>query len=144
MNEGMVRLAQAADKKNQVMRLENWGRWTRRGSAPGLGLPTWGSLYNQFIPDQSNSITVNDLDAQKIEHVISSLDVAGRGGFGWGELWGAVLRIEYSERDSKNQRPVAVRAKHVSRKFKRPCAARTYYHHLQNATRAVFQFTDSL
>ena len=144
MDEGLRRLAKAQEEKEQLVRLDNWGRWNRSGATPNLGYATWGEILKFFLGDTSQSLTIDEIDAQKLEYVISTLDVAGRGGFSWGELWGFCLRVEHMERSSNNQRPIALRAKDVSRKFKRPCAVRTYQHHLQNARRAVFALVEPL
>ena len=140
----MNKLALKMLKDEQECRLINWGNWARSGSNPGLDFTTWGEVLKQYLGERQNSVTINEIDAMKLEHVISTLDMSGRDGFGWGELWSAVLRIEYVERHEGQQPAQEQKAKDVSRKFKRPCSSRTYRHHMYNAKRAVFSLVDPI
>ena len=140
----MNKLAQKLIRDEQEIRLSNWGRYVRSGSHPGLDYTTWGQVLRQYLGEPDNSITINEIDGQRLEDVISTLDVSGRNGFGWGELWSAVLRVEYVERPEGQQPAQEQKAKDISRKFNRPCSSRTYRHNLWNAKRAVFSLIDPL
>lgn len=122
-------------------RLINWGRWLRHDQTiRRLGYP-WKS---PFVFSPSKGAAIADLDAEHIEWVISSLDVAGRQGFGKGMLYAYILRLEFAERDGDHLPPVGDRAKDVSRRFKRPCGERTYYYHLAAAKRLVAVLAEEL
>ena len=140
----MSMLAAKLQKDEELLRLSNWGRWCASGGDLVQGYTTWGELLKQFLGEHGNRITIDELDALKLEFVISTLDMRGRDGTGLGELWAFCLRLEYVERSTNTQRPQSLRAKHVSRKFKRPCAARTYRKHLYNARKAVFLLAEPL
>ena len=140
----MNMLAAKMQKDEQLLRLGNWGRWCRSGNNLVQGYTTWGELLKQFLGEHANRITIDELDAMKIEYVISTLDIVGRDGIGWGEIWAFCLRVEHVERSDNQQRPQSLRAKHVSRKFNRPCASRTYRKHLFNARKAVFSLVEPL
>jgi len=142
--EAVRALARKQQDITNEMRLRNWGNWCRSGSHPGLGYSTWGQILKQFLGEQSRRVMIDELDAQIIEDTISTLDMVGRDGFGWGHLWAFCLKVEYVERSDSHQRPQSERAKDVSRKFQRPCAARTYRYHLYNARRAVFTLIEPI
>ena len=143
-DNGIRALAKKQQDITNEMRLRNWGNWCRSGSHPGLGYSTWGQILKQFLGERSRRTMIDELDAQILEETISSLDIAGRNGFGWGQLYSFCLRVEYVERHDSMQRPQSERAKDVSRKFQRPCAARTYRQHLYNARRAVFALIEPI
>ena len=133
-----AKLKKKLNGQEQEVRLVNWGRWHRHDDTLArLAYPTWPQIMRLYWPAPGGP-AVAELDAEHLEHVISTLDIAGRGGFGWGELYAFCLRIEYIERPTDKQRPPSERARFVREKFKRPCAVRTYHHHVQNAKRAVF------
>ena len=141
---GIAALARKQAEVTKEMRLVNWGRWNRSGSNPNLDYTTWGEIFSFYLGAPSKQM-VNELDAQVIEHVVTTLDMSGRAGeFPWTELYAFVLRLEYMERSDDNQRVQSERAKDVSRKFKRPCASRTYRKHLYNAKRAIFTFIPAI
>jgi hypothetical protein len=94
---------------------------------------------SRYFP-QATHITPNDIDAQHIEDIISTLDIAGRKGMGLGEIWAFVCRLEYIEYD----RPRSVKAEHVRRKYNRSCSERTFRYHLYNAKRAIYVFASPL
>ena len=138
MNEGIKSLARKQTKITRDIRLLNWGLWNRTGSNPNLDYTTWGDIFSFYLGEPGGK-TINDLDAQLIENVITTLDITGRAGvYPWTELQAFVLRLEYMERAESSQKPQSERAKDVSRKFKRPFATRTYRYHLYNAKRVVF------
>lgn len=113
-------------------RLVNWGRWLRADNTfAALGFPKFDPVFARSTPGPS----IADLDAQHLEHVISTLA-------GWdasrGPLYAFILKIEYAERPGHALPPAEVRAEYVRRRFNRKCARSTYYGHLASARRAVF------
>ena len=136
--EALISLHKKQQETTENIRLENWGRWNRAGGNERLDYTTWGEIFSFYLGSPSGE-TVDEIDAEKIELVITTLDMAGRNGdLPWTELHAFVLRLEYMERSEGNHLPQSERAKHVSRKFKRPCAKRTYRYHLFRAKKAVF------
>ena len=95
----------------------------------------------QYWGEPGTGATVaNEIDGAHLAYIISTLDMAGREGIGIGDLYAFILKIEYIE----IARPVGERAKHVSRKFSRPCGERTYYYHLAAAKKAVHSFAEPI
>ena len=113
------------------VRLLNWGKWLRYDDTLAkLGYPTQAPFV--FSPRKGG--TIADPDAEHMEFVVSSLMVSG---FGDGELFAFILKVEYAERPEHMLGPVVVRARDVSRRFRRPCSERSYYRHLTRAKIAV-------
>lgn len=113
-------------------RLKNWGRWLRYDDTLArLGLPTQSPWV--FSPRKGGMIA--DLDAEHMEWVITCMYCSG---LDYPHLHAFILRVEYAEHPEGQVPPVSQRAADVRRRFKRPCAERTYYHHLANARRAAF------
>ena len=122
-------------------RLVNWALFLRHGGIPALGLITWPQIMKQYWGDPGAGIwAANEIDAAYLAYIISTLDMAGREGFGLGDLYAFILKLEYIEIG----RPVGQRAKHVSRKFQRRCGERTYYYHLAAAKRVVHEFAEPI
>jgi hypothetical protein len=111
-------------------RLINWGRWLRADNTlKQLDYPSACPFV--FSPPRGG--TLDDLDAEEIEWVVSSLACGG----GRGALHAFVLRIEYAERPDGQMPPVQVRARDVARKYKQRCSRSTYYNLLRDARKAV-------
>jgi len=123
-------------------RLINWGRWLRWDSTIArLGYPTQCPFV--FSPRKGKMIA--DLDAEHIEWVVSSLYMAGtKPGFELSLLYAFVLRVEFAERPENSQPHVSQKAEDVRRRFKRPCAERSYYRHLYNAKLAVMVWAEEM
>ena len=122
-------------------RLINWALFLRHGGIPALSYVTWPQIMKQYWDGTDDRATCSDeIDAMYLADIISTLDVAGRDGIGLGSLYAFILKIEYIEIG----RPVGERAKHVSRKFSRPCGERTYYYHLASAKTAVHSFAEPI
>ena len=128
-----------ATDREITARLINWGLWNNTNCYPNLGYPAFVEIMSEYFPSATR-INPNEIDAQHIEDVISSLDLAGRGGIGWGEIWAFVCRLEYIE----FERPRSAKAEHVRLKYKRPCSTRTFRYHLYNAKRAIHIFSDPI
>ena len=115
-------------------RLLNWGSWLRwDNTIARLGYPT----QCPFVFSPRKGAMVADIDAEHIEWIVSSLHVSE---LPLGVLYAFVLKVEYAERPDKAVPHVSQRAGDVRRRFRRPCAERTYYHHLAKAKRAVTMF----
>jgi len=122
-------------------RLVNWALFLRHGGIPALSYVTWPQIMKQYWSEPgAHSNVVNEIDGMHLADIISTLDIAGRNGTGLGDLYAFILKVEYIERG----RPVGLRAKHVSLKFKRPCGERTYYYHLAGAKLAVHSFAEPI
>lgn len=116
-----------------IARLINWGLWSRFGGIPKLGYPAWIDIMREFFPADCHTIP-DDLDAQHIEDIISTLNIAGRRGMGWGEVYQFILKMEFVE----HGRPQKLKAQHVRGKFKQPCSVRTYQYHFYRVKRAIY------
>ena len=126
-----MNLAERIQRDEIHVRLINWGSWLRHDSTfSKLGYPSQAP----FIFSPSKGVLIADLDAAYIEWIVSTLHMSG---FERGLLYAFILKVEYAERSEGKVPHVSQRAKDVSRHFKRPCAERTYYHHLANAKKAV-------
>ena len=144
MNEGIVKLARKYEKETQEYRLKNWGKWNRSGNNPNLNYVTWGEIFSFYLGSPVIEF-IDSNDAQEIEGVITTLDIAGKNGeYPMTQVQMFCLRVEYMERSDKSQRPIEERAKHVRRKFKRPCGKWSYYKHLTNGRNAVFALAKDL
>lgn len=121
------------------IRLVNWGLWGSIGGLPYLDLPKWCDIMRDYFP-RDGRIAPNDIDAQHLEDKISSLDIAGRNGFGWGELYRRVFILEFKERG----RPQSVKAKMISREFNRPVSMRTYRSYIYKGKRVLYEFVDPI
>lgn len=121
------------------LRLVNWGLWSRTGGIPNLNYPAWIDIMRDYFPADTR-ITPDSNDAEIIENVISTLNIAGRRGMGWGEVYQFILKMEYVEYG----RPQSLKADHVRYKFKHPCSMRTYRYHLHGAKEAVYKFSGPL
>lgn len=130
-------------KIERQARLRNWGRWARSGNH-GLGYSTWAQVLKHYLGDPSRGQTVDELDAEILEHCISTLDLIGRAEGSLLEVQAFVLRLEYVETPDSRHPAQEQKAKDVSRKFKRPCSTRTYRQHLYNARKAVFTLIGDL
>jgi len=119
------------DNELVTARLINWGLWVR-GGMPYLGYPAWTDIWHGYFPSKVH-ITPDCDDAEHIEYIVSSLDIAGRGGLGLGDIYAFICRLEYVE----IERPRMAKAEHVRRKYNVPCSERTFRYHLYNAKRAV-------
>jgi hypothetical protein len=141
LNKQAGRLRSDAIDEELHGRLLNWGRWLRYDDTVSqLGYPK--KCPFTFSPSRGGMVA--DIDAQHIEHVVSSLDMAGRGGFGHGWMYAFILRVEYAEKPDGLMGPVSERAKDVSRRFKTRCSQRQYYNLLYRARRMVAEFVDKL
>ena len=124
--------------KEITARLINWGLWAK-GGIPKLGTPAFVEIMSEYFP-QDTRIAPDEIDAQHIEEILSSLDIAGRGGMNWGDVWAFVCRLQFIE----IERPTQAKAEHVRSKFKIRCSERTYRYHLFNARKAVHAFANPL
>lgn len=126
---GIVKLVHRYEMDEVHGRLLNWGRWLRYDNTIArLGYPT----QSPFVFSPHKGKVIADLDAVHIEFIISSMYISGD--FSpLGMLYAFILRVEYAEHPDNRMPHVSQRAQDVRRKFKRPCAERTYYHHLEKA-----------
>ena len=129
------------DKLNNDLihtRLLNWGRWLRNDSTfARLGYPS----HAPYLVSPSKGKLIAALDAQHIEYIVSTLAVSG---IDRAVLYAFILKVEYAERKNNEIPHVSQRAKDVRRRFKCPCAERTYYHHLNKAKQAVQAFAEEI
>ena len=126
----------AADEEITA-RLLNWGIWNNRRGLPKFNYPSYVEIMRKYFPADGR-FEPDDIDAQHLEDIISTLNVAGRGGFGWGDIYAFTLKLEFIEFG----RPRESKAEHVRRKFDCPCSERTFRHHLYRAKRAVWAFAE--
>lgn len=118
-------------------RLINWGRWLRHDDTfARLGFPSQSPWV--FSPRKGSMVA--DLDAEHIEWVVSSRMKEAK----CPELYSYILRVEYAYKATESTPPVSLRAKYVREHFNKSCAERTYYHHLNNAKYAVFQYAGEI
>lgn len=120
-----------------IARLINWGLWSKYGGFPKLNYPAWIEIMREYFPADARTMP-DDIDAEHIEHVISTLNIVGRRGLGWGEVYQFILKMEYIE----HGRPQIAKAEHVRHKFKQPCSDRTYRYHFYKAKRAIHAFAN--
>jgi hypothetical protein len=140
-----AKLRQRLEKDEWEARLINWGLWhSVDNTFRRLDYPRWYEILKKFYGIESSGLQLAELDAEHLEDIISTLDMAGRGGFGWGTLWAFVLKLEYIEGAPYRHPTLSQKAKDVSRKFCRPCSERSYQRHLYNARCAVFEFADPI
>ena len=135
-NLSLNKLKRKLEKQEQEARFINWRLWSKTGAMPDLDLTTWDEIFNMV----EGRLSADEIDAMRIEYIVSTLDIAGRRGFNLGELWAFCLRVEYLEYG----RPIEERAKHVSRKFNRPCGKWAFYKHLTNGKNAVIALAGPL
>lgn len=136
MSHESARLKKKLEDDEVSARLINWGRWLRfDDTLYRLGFPHEAPFV--FSPRKGGVIA--DLDAEHIEWVISSLAVSNIGN---GRLYAFILKVEYAEKPEGLIGPVSTRAEDVRRRFKRPCAERTYYHHLEKARDTIKLLAD--
>jgi len=123
-----------------LARLTNWGIWSKIGGFPNLGTPAFVDIMNEYFPSDRIPITPNNQDAEHLESIITTLDIAGRRGMGWGEVYRLIFKMEFIE----HGRPQSVKADHIRWKFKQPCSERTYRYHWYRAKRAIHLLADPL
>jgi len=115
-------------------RLINWGLWTR-GGFPRFEATSYACLWKAYFPQRGVRITTNDLDAEHIEYIVSSLEMGARSGEITGPvaIYPLVLKLEYTE----HERPRELKAEHIRRKHDIKCSERTFRYHLHRAKEAV-------
>ena len=123
-----------------IARLTNWGIWSRIGGFPKLGTPAYVEIMRDYFPSGDDHITPNNKDAEHIEEIITTLDIAGRHGLGWGDIYRLIFKMEFVE----HGRPQSVKADHIRWKFKQPCSERTYRYHWYRAKKVIYFLADPL
>ena len=119
-------------------RLLNWGRWLRYDpDMAKLGYPR----KSPFVFSPTRGTMIADIDAEYIEYIVSTLNVSK---FGRGELHAFILRVEYVEHEESHMPHASQRARDVRRRFRLPCAERTYYKLLEKAKAAVDALAEPL
>jgi len=128
-------------KEQTIARLTNWGVWSRVGGFPNLGTPAYVEIMKDYFPDKSPKVTPNNADAEHLENIITTMDIAGRNGFGWGDVYRLILKMEFIE----HGRPQSLKANHVKRKFElKSYAERTYRYHFYRAKQEIYYLADSV
>ena len=122
-------------------RLINWGIWNK-GGYPLLGTPAYVEIMRDYFPQRQLKITPNNIDAEHIEYIISSIELASRSGIieGAVSIYPLVLKLEFIE----YERPRELKAEHIRRKSSRPCSERTFRYHLSRAKQAVAMLANPL
>ena len=122
-------------------RLINWGLWNK-GGYPSLGTPAYVEIMRDYFPQRMVKMTPNNLDAEHIEWVVSSLELGARNGKIGGAvgIYPLVLKLEFIE----YERPRELKAEHVRRKHDRPCSERTFRYHLHRAKEVVNMLSSPL
>lgn len=115
-----------------IARLINWGLWSRFGGIPKLDYPAWIDIMREFFPAECYTIP-DEIDAQHMESIISTLDIIGRRGKGWGEVYKHILLMEYRDFG----RPQEAKAENIRDRFKTRCSIRTYQYHFYRVKRAI-------
>jgi len=131
----------------QGLRMDNWGQWGK-GGFPDFEPASWFDVFNEFLPDERQRKNIAERDAQHLEDIITGFDLQCRnntdskpkGARKFGTVWCMALKIQFHERE----RPLSARAEEIRKRLKRPCAERTFQHHVQQAKQAVFLFADPL
>ncbi len=121
-------------------RLVNWGIWSKVGGYPNLGTPSYIQIMRDYFPSDDDRITPNNKDAEHIENIITSLDIAGRRGLGWGDVYRLIYKMEFVE----YPRPQSAKAEHIRAAFNHPCSERTYRYHWSRAKRIIHFMADPL
>ena len=122
-------------------RLINWGVWNK-GGFPHLGTPAYVEIMRDYFPQRQLKITPNNLDAEHIEYVISTIELASRHGIIEGAvgIYPLVLKLEYIE----YERPRELKAEHIRRRHDVKCSERTFRYHLSRAKQAVHLLANPL
>ncbi len=112
-------------------RLINWGRWLRSDDTYyKLNYPSKAPFTVEPVRDS----VINDIDAEWIAYVISTLAMSN---LGRSDLYAFVLKVEFVDAVGKKTPHVSQRAADVRKHFKWPCAESTYYKHLGKAKELV-------
>lgn len=122
------------------LRLANWGIWSRIGGFPKLGTPAYVEIMRDYFPSDRVPLTPNNKDAEHIEYIISTMDIAGRRGLGWGDIYRLIYKMEFVE----YPRPQEAKAQHVRKAFGCKCSGRTYRYHWYRAKRKIHVLSDPL
>jgi hypothetical protein len=122
-------------------RLTNWGIWAK-GGYPNLGTPAYVEIMRDYFPQRQLKMTPNNIDAEHIEYIISTIELASRNGIieGAVSIYPLVLKLEFIE----YERPRELKAEHIRRKSSRPCSERTFRYHLSRAKQAVAMLANPL
>lgn len=125
------KLAQKLKDEETDARLINWGKWLRSDNTyQKLNFPSKAP----FTVEPTRGSTINEIDAEWIAHVISTLAMSN---LGRSDLYAFVLKVEYVDSSGNKPPHVSQRAADVRKRFKMPCAESTYYKHLSKAKRLV-------
>ena len=127
-------------EKEILARLNNWALWSSIGGFPNLDPPAYVEVMSEYFPSEHRS-TPYDKDAEHLEHIISTLDIAGRNGQGWGDIYRFILKQEFLE----HERPQILKAQNVKRWLRvESYTQRTYRNHWYAAKKAVFMYADPI
>ena len=121
------------------LRLVNWGRYNKLRGIPNLDPPSYVQIMSEYFA-QDVFIEPNLADAMHLEHLISTLDMAGRNGFGDGDIHAYILRLEFIQRE----RPRELKVKKYQRDFKTSICDRTYRRYVHAATEMVNRWSNPL
>jgi hypothetical protein len=131
-------------KKQNVGRLKNWGLWSVAGGMPYLGTPAYIDIMQEYFPADCKTLP-DDADAQHIEDTIIGLNILGRRGLGWGDVYKRILEMEFIDPYRGRDRPQSLKADIIRWTFGfRGFSKRTYRHHYKLSKLAVFVWSDSI
>ena len=127
-------------KAEVLLRLANWSLWSQTGGYPNLNMPSFVEIMSEYFPADWRDVAY-DRDAQHIEDIITTLDIAGRNWDGWGDVYRLILKMEYLERGA----PLEVKTNNVKRRFQfRKYSQRSYERHWHLAKMAVFLWAEPI
>ncbi|MBT8448072.1 MAG: hypothetical protein KJO69_00170 [Gammaproteobacteria bacterium] len=119
------------------LRLMNWGRCYRR-NVVNLGYPS--KVPFGVFPSKGGM--VDEMDAAKVETVVSSFATAKPDDFSHLPLLAFILKVEYVEKEKLGD--IHDRARDVSKRWGVRCGRTTYRKLLKNARIAVAEFVESI
>ena len=121
------------------LRLINWGMFNKLRGIPNLDMPSYIQIMSEYFK-QDIFIEPNTEDAMYIDWVISSLDMAGRGGFGDGDRHAYILWLEFIERE----RPRELKVQAFESDYDRSICDRTYRRYVHKAIDMVNKWSSPL
>jgi len=100
----------------------------------------WYDIWKDYLPHTRVGFSIAEIDAKNLERIITTLDMCGRGGLGWGKIYTYIIKLDYLW----VPRPVIAKAEMAASKFKRGCSKRSYHNWQKMAVAAVFELADPL
>ena len=120
------------------LRLINWGKFNKLRGIPNLDMPSFIEIMSEYFT-QDVFIEPNTEDAMYLGDLISTLDMAGRDGFGIGHRHAYVLDLEFIQRE----RPRELKVK-MYKDFDRSICDRTYRRYVDSAIECVKRWSTPL